>query len=403
MLSTAASKAHQVPAPAQDSLSLAMSSGPDSDDTEDYTPTASDMEPDPLSDSESSYNVSGDDEIPASPCKQSGHTLREKSSKRQHRHIISSISCPRDQETLQEKNLEESAQFTFLDDECYSCSCHLSAPPTKRCTVLGYFNLEFIPQWDAIFCPGHNCLIPASKLEHHLCKAHNEWTSPKKTEESKKMAKHVALSFGLNVSQCASDIKKRLPDELDDPLVEKGVYRSSKCPSCASWFAENDKESPPNRSLLKHINKLHQDGKDHSEIGDPQWTYRVHMYPRSSESSHVFVLREGFNSIDLNTHLPFANLPPLPVLPTHTQPSSEIPTIQDWPIRLKWESYAADIKASKHIKQLRTLLGPPRVGNNHFLEKGLRYVKKFCIKYLRGSGALANAGVTDLSRVLVSE
>lgn len=69
------------------------------------------------------------------------------------------------------------------------------------------------------------------------------------------------------------------------------------------------------------------------------------------------------------------------------QPPIVIATTQDWPIHLKWEPYAAEIKANEHVKQLRRLIRASKVSkagfSTNFLEKGLHYVQQFCIKYVK--------------------
>lgn len=271
--------------------------------------------------------------------------------------------------------------------------------------MLGYFQLEFLQSWGAIFCPGHNCLIPASQLAKHLRKVHTEWTSGKKTEASENLALHITSSCGLDVRQVASDITNHLPDELDDPLLENEASRSLKCPKCTHW-ATYSHSGQPDRYLHRHMEE-HRGTKAGAETGEPRWIYRIRIYPQAA--THVFVLPEGWvpkntgHCPDYNAALPPSDIPLLPVAPTES--SSVIQPTQDWPVRLQWESYAAEIMARDHIKQLRTLIRLQRVGKAGppitFLEKGLLYVRHFCIKYMKDSGAMVKTGIAHLGRVLV--
>jgi len=144
------------------------------------TGTVSELESDDYSDSE----YMGDDEGQTSSCKRNSHHPSKRPSDHQHRSIIASTTLSRAHQITREKFPAETSPFTFLDHECYTCSCHTPLSHKTRCTVLGFFQLSFLQSWNAIFCPLHNCIIPTSKLGLHLHKAHKEWTSPKKGEES---------------------------------------------------------------------------------------------------------------------------------------------------------------------------------------------------------------------------
>jgi hypothetical protein len=102
------------------------------------------------------------------------------------------------------------------------------------------------------------------------------------------------------------------------------------------------------------------------------------------------------------------SIPPLSTLSTHPDQSSiAITTAQDWPIRLGWESYASEIKAGAHVKELKKLIGLCKSRKDgrltNFLEKGLYYVRRFSIKYMKGAGLIMEGSIIHLGRVLVSE
>ncbi|KAF8346247.1 hypothetical protein F5887DRAFT_1073895 [Amanita rubescens] len=366
------------------------------------TESASESESDEYSDSD----YMGDDEESSS--KPRNRHPGDRPSDRQHRSILASTTLSRAQQITQENIPAETSLFTFLDHKCYTCSCHIPSSHKKRCMVLGFFRLLFLQSCNAIFCPLHNCIIPASKLEHHLHKAHKEWMSPQKGKESRKMASHIATTCGLDTSQEADDVVAQLPDELEEPLVSKGIFRCYQCPFCPSWLGENTGPGTPGRYLRKHMKEHHGD-KMEVDVGEPRWTYRVAIYPQAS--THVFMLPDEWTPEDVgdggDSHSD-VSIPPLPSLSTHPDQSSiAITTTQDWPIHLGWESYASEIKAGAHIKELKKLIGPSKSckdgGLTNFLEKGLYYVRRFSIKYMKGAGLIMKDSVIHLGRVLVSE
>jgi hypothetical protein len=104
----------------------------------------------------------GDTECETPPCKLSN----------QHCSILASTTLSRAQQITCENLPSGVPPFTFLHHEGYACSCHTPSSHETKWTVLGFFQLSFFQSWNAIFCPLHNCIIPASKLESHLRKAH---------------------------------------------------------------------------------------------------------------------------------------------------------------------------------------------------------------------------------------
>jgi hypothetical protein len=298
--------------------------------------------------------------------------------------------------------------FTFLDHECYTCACHIPSSHNTRCTVLGFFQLSFVCSWNAIFCPLHNSIIPASEIKRHLYKSHTEWTSPKKKEESRKMAEHIMASCGLDTNQEAGNIVSQLPDELEEPLVFKGVHRCYRCPYCRTWHAENPGVGTREHYLNYHIKTEHNGNKMDVDVGEPRWTYRVTIYP--GRSTHVFMLPEEWTPDAMEdgeqSDSDFS-LPPLPSSSRHhLQSSITITASQDWPVRLRWESYAAEIEAGAHVKQLKKLAAPHKLNNVHqlnFLEKSISYVRCFTVKYMKEAGLIVEGNILVLGRVLVSE
>jgi hypothetical protein len=240
----------------------------------------------------------------------------------------------------------------------------------------------------------------------HLSDAHTEWTSSKKTEESRKMTEHIALTCNLDLTQCDNDVVGLLPNMLHKPLVVKNIFQSFKCPFCKTWSAKSHSGSP-DRDLHRHMKEKHKGYPSDVEIEGPLWTYRVSIYPQSL--THVFMLSEMWNLEDVNLNQPqsIVDISSLPMPSSSVQPSTAIAATQDWPIHLKWESYAAEIKAGEHAKQLRMLIRAPKVSkagpSANFLEKGLHYVQQFSIKYMKGSGSMAKQSVTHLGRALVSQ
>lgn len=372
----------------------------DSIGTDDYAFTVSDLEVGQGSDS----SHLGEDGVQVS---QSTHwrSLSKKCSDHQHRSII----APNSQEIHSRPSGLSS--FTFLSRECYACTCHhAEARFIERCKVLSYFQMEYFMEWEAIFCPIHNCMVPASKLADHLCHAHTEWRFPRKKQESQKMAKHIIYVCGLESTQSADDIIKMLPEELDEPLVAKNIFQSFKCSYCdpVSWHVKNTSNGPLDRYIREHMKQVHEKTSD-LDFSDLQWTYRVSIYPQTS--NHFFVLPKGSSletinkSASFDQPVPISNIPTLPVPPA--QFSSAFAKTQDWPIRLKWEFYASEIEAGKYVEQLKMLIRPPKIRKDessaNFLEKGLLHIQKFCIKYMKDSGLIAKTSVTQLGRVLVSE
>jgi len=322
----------------------------------------------------------------------------------QHRSIVASSTLSRAQQLTRENLPAEAPPFTFLDQECYTCSCHTPSSYETRCTVLGFFRLSFFQSWNAIFCPLHNCIIPASKLERHLHKAHQEWTSPIKAEESRKMAQHIATTCGLGTRQKAEDILAQLPEELEDPPVSKGIYLCYRCPLCASWHAHNTGAGSPDRYLRRHLKEHSHDNGMDLDVGEPRWTYRVKIYPQ--DSTHVFILPEDFSGTSGDSSSE-ASIPPRPSLSTNPdRPSEAISTTQDWPLLLGWEAYSIEIQAGAYVNKLRELIGrcgSIKNGQTSFLEKGLFYVRCFSIKYMKGAGSIMKSGVIRLDRAVVSE
>jgi hypothetical protein len=363
---------------------------------DEYTPFISDPETDQYSESGSME----DDEVQLPPSnlrKRRHQALQKTHSNRQHRSIIASMSISRAQETT---HVNHPLPFTFLEHECYSCSCHQSPSDPKRCAVLNYFRLKFIKSWTSIFCPDKNRLIPASRLEHYINKNLNG-APPKAREQSKDMANHIVLSCSLVPEQSGDDIKSILPDELDGPLIDTGIFHSFKCPLCDNWAARDRSGGPADRNIRRHIAEKHEDQNLDADIERPRWTYRVQI---DGSPSHVFALPLTWAPRDIQNN---PELDPLiPDLDLQAQSSVAIYPTQDWPLRLDWESYAAEINASTHIQQLRTLIGPSKLVNDgsqtYLLESGLRYVRGFCIKYIKGSGTLATESTSHLGRVLVS-
>jgi hypothetical protein len=117
------------------------SSGPDSDDTRDYTQSVLDL----ASDQDSDFSCMEDEEVHASPQRRSNHTLHKQRSARQRRRIISSTPPFGAPET---GTSDKPPPFAFLSKKFYSCSCHLLSPVTQVCSVLGYFQLAFVRPWD---------------------------------------------------------------------------------------------------------------------------------------------------------------------------------------------------------------------------------------------------------------
>ena len=359
--------------------------------------------------SESDYSDSdymGDDE--GSSRKRSNRHPGEHPSDRQQRSILASTTLSRVRQITREKLPAETSLFTFLDNECYTCSCLTPSSPKARCTVLGFFQLLFLQSCNAIFCPLHNCIIPPSKLERHLCKAHKEWTSPQKSIESRNMALHIATTCGLDTSQEADDVVAQLPDELEEPPVSKGICRRYQCPFCRSWLGENTGPGTPERYLRKHVKEHHSDKMD-IDVGESQWTYRVAIY--SEGSTHVFMLPDEWTPEDFgddrDSNLD-VSIPPLSTLSTHPDQSSiATAVVQDWPVRLGWELYASEIKAGAHIKELKKLIGLCKSRKDgrltNFLDKGLKYVRHFSVRYMKGAGLIMESSVIHLGRALVSE
>lgn len=370
------------------------------------TESASESDSDDRSDSD----YMGDDE---GLSQNNRHADGERPSIRQHRSILASATLSRAQQITRERLPadSETSLFTFLDHECYTCSCLAPSSQNTRCTVLGFFRLLFLQSCNAIFCPLHNCIIPASKLERHLHKAHKEWTSPQKAKESRKMALHIATTCGLDASQEADDVVAQLPDELEEPPVSRGICRRYKCPYCPSWIGENTGCGTPERYLRKHMKKNHSHNMDIDHVGGPHWTYRVAIYPQ--DSTHVFMLPDEWTPADFGgggggDSDSDVSIPPLPMLSSHPNQSSIAnTTMQDWPVQLGWETYASEIKAGAHVKELKKLIGPCKSCKDgrltNFLEKGLYYVRRFSIKYMKGSGLIMKGSVIHLGRVLVSE
>ncbi|KAN0141557.1 hypothetical protein V8E53_000019 [Lactarius tabidus] len=370
--------------------------------TEDYTPTASDLETEQCLDS----SYLSDDEIQLSQSIP-WHSLPKKHSSHQHRSIIASSSLSKFQGTIYD-GPSESSSFTFLNQECYACTCQLPGD-TGRCKVLGYFQMKFFQAWQAIFCPIHNCLVPASQLAHHLYDAHTEWTSPRKKEESKDMAKHITSILGLLPTQSADEIMALLPSELNEPLVDDYIHQSFKCSLCKpiSWHVKNTSGGASDRYLRKHM-KGHEKVSD-IKTGDWQWTYRVSIYPQAG--NHFFVLPKGGtleslkDSAVINQPVPVSDFPGLSI--SSAQSSIAFATTQDWPLHLKWESYAAEIQAGNYVEQLRTLIRPPKVrkagSSTNFLENGLLYVRQFSIRYMKDSGLIFTTSIKHLGKVMVSE
>lgn len=338
----------------------------------------------------------GDTECETPPCKPSN----------QHRSVLASTTLSRARQITCENLPSGAPPFTFLHYEGYACSCHTPSSHETKCTVLGFFQLSFFQSWNAIFCPLHNCIIPASKLERHLRKAHQEWTSPTKAEESRKMAQHIATTCGLDAGQKADDILAQLPEVLEDPPVSKGVYRCYRCPLCTSWHAQNTSAGSPDRYLRRHIKEHHPHRKemDH-DVGEPRWTYRVNIYPQ--DSTHVFILPADFDGNTSGDSSSETSIPPRPSLSINLDRSSEaISTTQDWPLLLGWEAYSVEIQAGAYVNKLRGLIRrceSIKNGRTNFLEKGLFYVRRFSIKYMKGAGSIMKSSVIRLDRAVVSE
>ena len=360
--------------------------------TEDY-----DSESDGYSESDNME----DDEAPFNLRNRSTDALKYTPPYQQHRSIIAPTSLSQTQETLHDTHLGQSSPFTFMNHECYTCSCLQSPSHPKGCTVLDYLELKFIESWGTIFCPNHNCLIPASFLGRHI--EQHSWTSHKRRGEIKKMVEHLVLSCHLAPDQSAGDIRTILPDALDGPLVAKNLNYSHRCPFCDYWAPDIRTHSAPDGNLRRHMKETHKNKKWESTNEEPQLIYRVRII--SELLTHVFVLPAMATVENIRNAQVFVD-PFIPDIDFQAQSFVAIDPTQDWPILLRWESYAAEINAGRYIPQLRTLIGPPKTITNgspaDALENGLFYVKGFCIRYMKGSGTLVTGSISHIGRVLVS-
>jgi hypothetical protein len=80
--------------------------------------------------------------------------------------------------------------------------------------------------------------------------------------------------------------------------------------------------------------------------------------------------------------------------------------MQDWPLLLGWEAYSVEIQAGAYVDKLRGLIGRCELiknGQTNFLEKGLFYVRRFSIKYMKRAGLIMKSSVIHLDRAVVSE
>ena len=368
-------------------------SSTDSSSTKGYT--TSDTETDQYSDSSSTGSF---------------HLIKQKNTfkrpaDQQHRSIIASASLSQ-ADRIHDRHSGQPQPFTFLDRECYVCSCRQSPSLVTRCTALDFFQLEFLPDWSSIFCPRKNWLVPVSQLAHYLQK-HQDWTSPTKKKEANNIAGHIALSCDLNLGQTAADIMNVLPKELDKPLVAKDIYCCFRCPFCVpeTWHAEDKSTHLKDRNLRKHVKECHKGKNLANYTEEPRLMYKIQVYSTPSRLTHRFSLPETWNAQEIQ-HIPKFD-PQLLNVDLPIQSSISMATTQDWPMRLNWESYATEIKAGEHIKNLRTLIRLPKVvkgrSRTDLLENGLLYVTCFCIKYMKGSGTLVTENISHINKLLMSQ
>lgn len=344
-----------------------------------------------------------------------GHAQGHRS--RQQRCIVATASLSKAQEASghqRQQTITGGTQaFNFLANQCFSCTClssSLFSPSAENCMVLQFFHLEYIcietHGSGVIFCCSHNSFVPASDLAAHLCKRHNDWSSPKKKEESRNIADHIVATCGLDMEQVARDVLCILPIQLDQPLDQTGVYHSIQCPFCDCWMAKNKSGGSYDRLMRKnHFPHCPQrpgsSNVNERLIAEPRFTYRANI---SGGASHVFLLPEDWTEEDLNNQAQDDIILPIFKLPCDPQALQGpiLAVAQDWPIHLGWEIYAKEIGLDEHFNDLKKLIGPCKKGYN-FLEKGLIYLQSYLIRYLKEAGHIIEGSVVGLAKLLVSE
>lgn len=316
--------------------------------------------------------------------------------------------------------LGTASAFKFLQLESYVCTCIAETPTSTNgygssmacCKVLQYFGMLFVKDMQAIFCPAHHCFVPMACWAQHVKRTHQDWISSTKVDECTRMAKHVALSCGLDPAQDTKDLQ--LPDKIDQPFgsystqTKSPIHLSSRCPKCSLWISEDKGSRQSDRYMRRHLRDTCSKGPstDWKEIQltEPCFTYRVSI---CRGKSHAFRLPADWEDATV-TQEPAQ--PPYLLFPEDTIPSSSPRTVsQDWPFRVGWTSYDEDISASKHIQALHQLILRPKCGcrsniqNPDFLEQGLHLVNHALIKYFKAAMMFVHKKHKSVIDAIVSE